>query len=190
MSQKLVTLVLCLLFLGGAHCLWQLSTGDGRPGCQTRYEMNRLWRNNLFLDLYWECTILGQAAVERRCAPSTFFLEHWQTCVPESMYESTPTYDPPSSPENCADCPPCEPQNSGQTTSTTAVVSTTTPATTTITTTEAPVPFICTSDRMGLRWAGDTQTTYWECYGLNEDPFLISCPPGFVFDFNQQTCTL
>lgn len=190
MSQRVVP-VLCLLFLSGAHCLWQLSTGDGQPGCQTRYEMNRLWRNNLHPDMYWECRTLGEAAVGRRCAPSTFFLDHWQTCVPGSMYETTPTYDPPSSPESCVDCPPCGPEI--QSTTTTVVVSTTTPATTTTTlieTTEAPVPFICTADRMGLRWAGDTQTTYWECYGLNEDPFLISCPPGFVFDFNQQTCTL
>ena len=197
MVPKVFLPLLCVLGLGLAQSpLWPMSITNGQPGCRTHYELTRLWRNNYRSELYWECTTLGVPAVSRNCAPGTAFLEHWQTCVPLSMYENTPTYDPPSRPEDpvgpcepCLPCEtgttvcPCEPGTDSPTTTTTTT--TVTPETTTTTT---PIPFICTEDRMGLRWAGDTENTYWECYGLYQDPFLISCPPGFVFSFQQQTC--
>lgn len=208
--------VLCLIYL--VHAIpkkWQLSTGNGQPGCRTRYEFTKLWRNNHQPSMYWECVEVGQAAVSRDCPPETLFLDYWQTCVPGSRYEWTPPYDPPSSPGDTIS--PCL-DNTGftespicccnstdttvimpQTSTTTLSPPTTTlsPPTTTViasTTTEAAevteTPFICTADRMGLRWAGDTENTYWECYGLYEDPFLISCPPGFRFNFPLQTCVV
>lgn len=202
MPLKLTITLLCVLGLAQAtQSMWQLSTTDGQPGCRTRYELNRLWRHNVNPSIYWKCTRQGVAAVCTACPPSTFFLEHWQTCVPQSMYEWTPPYNPPSSPMDnddlCGVCPPCAPVPPNTTFSppeTTSIVieTTTVPTTTEVVeiVTEAPTPFICGEERMGLRWPGETGNTYWECYILNEDPFLISCPPGFRFDFDQQTCIL
>lgn len=158
--------LLCVLGLAQG-LLWP--TTNGHPGCRTHYELTRLWRNNFRPELYWECTTLGVPAVSRNCAPETVFLEHWQTCVPLSKYEDTPFYEPPSRPEDaveiCPPCPPCE-----------------------TTTVRPPAPFICTEDRMGVRWVGDTENTYWECLQLNQEPILITCPQGFMFSFPLQTC--
>lgn len=210
MIRGLLLVLCCAITYSSGHAIrkWQVSTGDGQPGCRTRYEFTKLWRNNLERGQYWECVNIGQAAVARHCPPSTAFLDHWQTCVPDSMYEWTPPYDPPSSPgvalnpcwdlaetgDSCNSTDPCccDPITP---TTTVPVISTTTMMTTTTTTTQAQetttqASFICTADRLGLRWSGPDSNTYWECYGLMEEPFLISCPPGFVFDFVRQTCTL
>lgn len=109
---------LCLLLLVSnlrASPLWQLSVTDGQPGCRTRYELTRLWRNNHDSHSYWMCSTLGEAAVSISCAPGTSFQDHWQTCVPSSSYEWTPAFNPPSSPDDdwmensVTECPPCEP---------------------------------------------------------------------------------
>lgn len=203
-------LLLCVLYLGQATAsssssLWQLSTTDGQPGCRTRYELNFLWRNNWLDNSYWECRTFGQPAVARACPPGTFFQQHWQTCVPESQYIRTPTFDPPSTPWDLTS--PCTAPDTlntetecpcASTTTISATQTTTTTSASPTTTTLAPItteevtppPFVCSEERMGLRWAGDSNNTYWECYILNDDPFLISCPPGFVFNFGIQTCIL
>lgn len=176
----------------GENHRWQVSTRDGQPGCRTRYEFTRFWRNNHQSGQYWECVSFGVPATIRNCPPATLFQDYWQTCVPETMYQWTPTYDAPSSPGDlvgpCQDwvensvteCPPC-------------VVETTT------TTTLCPPceidspgrepehPFQCNNERYGILWTGPTVNTYWECETTFGNPLLKTCQFG-NFVFPMQMC--
>lgn len=210
MLLQILCLILCV-----SHCranpVWQLSTSDGQPGCRTAYELSRLWRNNFEISLYWECTVIGRDADPRVCPPGTAFQDQWQTCVPMSTFEWTPPYDPPSrvgQPWSVTECPPCDtttttlcpPCPPEDTTTTTTVCPPCLPETTcppcpepeepvTEDSTEVGGPgFICTAERLGIRWPGESSESYWECPGFMEQPFLISCPPGIQFNFTMQTC--
>lgn len=73
---------------------------DGQPGCATRYEFRRLWRNNLVPEQFWECRQWQEPAQVRYCPMATRFQDSWQTCVPNGQWQWTPYYDPPTRPGN------------------------------------------------------------------------------------------
>lgn len=113
-----------------------LADHDGRPGCQTRYEFRRLWRNNLVPDQYWECRRWNERAEVRYCPMATRFQDSWQTCIPITQWEWTPYIEPPTragvpSPYECEELiiDPPEECNPTTTTSTVAPTGTTTMST-------------------------------------------------------------
>lgn len=75
---------------------------DGQPGCATRFEFRRLWRNNLVPEQYWECRQWQEPARVRYCPVATRFLDSWQTCVPYEQWLWTPYLEPPTRPFNAA----------------------------------------------------------------------------------------
>lgn len=128
------THALCALVLASA-LTWQADASngppnispsdDGQPGCGIRYEFRRLWRNNQIPEQFWECKTWRHPAVRRYCPPGTRFQDSWQTCVPFTVWQWTPYFDPPTrpcetvdecqevvinppEPEDC-ECPPVTP---------------------------------------------------------------------------------
>lgn len=230
---RFCALLLLLCVTANAYPRWQLSTTDGQPGCRTRYEFTRLWRNNLAPHQFWECTNFGVPAAVRECPPGTFFQDSWQTCVPEALFEWTPAYNPPSQPGDIfSPCQPFEPEHSvtecppcvtvcppcEYTTICPPCVTTTTLCPPCDTTTLCPpcpddgngggggggdeggdgnrsesssesneIPFDCSPERMGIRWQGPSDLSYWECSSIFGSPTLHTCTAG-AFSFVQQTC--
>ncbi|GAB0090089.1 hypothetical protein DMENIID0001_047650 [Sergentomyia squamirostris] len=80
---------------------------DGQPGCRTRREFGRFWRNHEDPSRYWECTAWATGAEVRHCPQFTRFQEEWQTCVPEHLWNWSPPLSPPSRPGDAVN--PCEP---------------------------------------------------------------------------------
>lgn len=106
MNTSLLILVICVL----TTVTGQVANGnngeipvlvaddDGQPGCATRFEFRRLWRNNLVPEQYWECTEWQRPARLRYCPVATRFQDAWQTCVPANKWEWMPFFDPPTRP--------------------------------------------------------------------------------------------
>uniref|UniRef100_A0A7G3ATC8 Putative mucin-2-like bombus impatiens n=1 Tax=Lutzomyia longipalpis TaxID=7200 RepID=A0A7G3ATC8_LUTLO len=91
MKGAIFLTVFLSIFVGVVLC-----QNDGRPGCMTRYEFKRFWRNRLDNSVFFNCTVWGESRVIA-CPPGTLFQEAWQTCVPANRFQETPFYDPPTS---------------------------------------------------------------------------------------------
>lgn len=214
---RLVATVLAVSTVGAATKLWPAASGDGQPGCRTRYEFTRLWSHNGDPALYYECAHLGRVASLRQCPPGTYFQHAWQTCVPKSAYEWTPPFNPPSSPHDNLDpchlsvteCPPCEPPlrptttvcppcDSDDNTDPGEVSVTECPPCYTTTLcppceeedSESHVPFECNEDRVGVRWRdpNGNERVYWMCVWAVGAPTRMECPLGTIFHFERQAC--
>lgn len=99
----LLILLICILAMsvsGQLNNNFQppVAADDGRPGCATRYEFRRLWRNNLLPEQYWQCTQWQVPAQVRYCPVATRFQDAWQTCVPFKRWEWMPYFSPPTRP--------------------------------------------------------------------------------------------
>ncbi|XP_059607769.1 uncharacterized protein LOC132255672 [Phlebotomus argentipes] len=182
-------------------------SGDGQPGCRTRGEFGRLWRNHEDPTRYWECVAWAQGAEVRHCAPYTQFQEEWQTCVPEHLWQWSPPMSPPSRPTDTVNpcqpldlptpCPPC-PED---TTTTLCPPCPEQPP-------EEPPPDnqlcvgpppsngglsctvpVCSADEFNrnVLFPSRTATQFYQCAGIGL-PVARACAPGTCFDFAQQVC--
>ena len=169
---------------------WPPAEYNGMPGCNSRYEFRRLWRNNFIPEQYWECVSWGQPAASRNCPPATRFQDAWQTCVPYNQWEWTPYSDPPTKPcEQVNECdewigapkepeiPPWECPDVEPTTRTTPTMPTTpttspstmTPEVESSTTTESPTMTTTTEATTTTTEAvtTSTQSPLGQCNGAN-----------------------
>ncbi|XP_055705685.1 peritrophin-55-like [Phlebotomus papatasi] len=193
------------------------SDEDGQPGCRTRREFGRFWRNHEDPTRYWECVAWAQGAESRNCPPFTQFQEEWQTCVPEHLWQWSPPLSPPSRPTDTVNpcepldlptpcppgqtttpCPPCPPE--GETTTLCPPCPDVPP--------EEPPPGepqcvgpppitgglscnvpACTIDEFNrnVLFPSLTPTQFYQCAGVGF-PVVMPCSPGTCFQFEQQVC--
>ncbi|XP_055693627.1 uncharacterized protein LOC129796010 [Lutzomyia longipalpis] len=208
-----ISAVICVDFGGRPLPL----NDDGQPGCRTRREFGRFWRNHQDPSRYWECTAWAVGAEVRHCPQYTQFQEEWQTCVPEHMWQWSPPMSPPSRPTDTVNpcepldlpapcpttpCPPCPPD--GTTTTTACPPCPPDPETPP----EEPppdnglcfgpppangglscLPPTCTADEMArnLLFPSRTPTRFYRCAGIGF-PVTIECAPGTCFHFAHQVC--